>query len=161
MQRPKRVRITERLPRFFTKLGVGTALLVLVLLAGALLVGFVRLAWTEHQINQAIARQESANAAQIALNQQLKGQADYAESDGAIEQAARDRLGMAKDGDTVLRPNLVPPSTAVAPTPTPPLTHTLDTPAITQVASLPPRSATATNALEWWHALFPPPDAQP
>lgn len=154
-QRPQRSR--PQLGPLATKVGVATILLALVAVAGALLVGFVRLTWTEHQINQSIARQEAEIQAQRTANEQDKGRAAHSESDGSVEQAAREQLGMAREGETVLRPNLVLQPT---PTPLPPVD-----PATPQNTTLPlgepPRSVTAANALHWWHALFPGADVRP
>ena len=71
--------------RVLQRVGVGLLLLALLGLAGGLMVGFVRMAWQEHQINREMERQKAENAAQAALNLKLKGQADFAESDVAAE----------------------------------------------------------------------------
>lgn len=142
--------------QLFTRVTVGGALLVLMLVAGALVVNFVRLTWTEHQINQQIARQEARNAAQRGLNLEYQGRADYMESDMAIEQAARERLGMAYEGETVMRPNIVQQPTPTIPPPTAPPGLA----AIVPISDL-PSSVTAANAVRWWRALFPGAGARP
>ncbi|GAC1363911.1 MAG: hypothetical protein NVS4B8_14090 [Herpetosiphon sp.] len=154
MQRPTQPLPFDRLPRLFTKLGISTILLVLLLIAGALLVGFVRLAWIEHQLNQSIDRQQVAILTQRTLNEQLKGQADYSESDAAMEQAARDRLGMAREGETVIKPNVVIEPTATVAPPRSALGFSTST----EVRVANPREA---NALGWWHAFFPRHDVRP
>ena len=125
-------------------------LIGLLVLAGSLSVGFVRMAWQEHQINRAIARQESQNTQQVNSNQVLEGLAGFAESDVAVEQAARERLGMAREGETVLLPTVVLPA---APTPAP------ETP---QVAlPVPVRFEPEANAARWLRAFFPGEAAAP
>ncbi len=161
MQAPGQPKWTARLPQLLNKLGVGSLLLGLLLIAGALLVGFVRLTWTEHQINQAIVRQQAANAAAQQRNAELSGQADYAESDSAAEQAARERLGMAREGETVVRPNFVTAPTA-APLPSAEPSSTapsIANPPSSAVVPAPP--SRASNAAHWWRALFPGSAARP
>ena len=131
--------------------GVLVLLLALLFLAGGLLVGFVQMAWQEHQINRAIEHQQAQNAKQRERNRRLQGAAEFAESDVAAEQAARERLGMAREGETVLLPTVVlPPAPTVAPTATVP-----------GEAPVPPAAQVETNALRWFRALFPGPDAVP
>ncbi len=128
------------------------ALLALLVLAGGLLAGVVRMAWQEHQINRAIERQQAQNAQQGERNLQLQGAADFAESDVAAERAARERLGMARDGEMVLLPTVVLP---VAPPVVPP-----EAPA--SVADSTTREIDAqTNPSRWFRAFFPGPEALP
>jgi len=63
--------------------------------------------------------QRSANAQLAADNLRLKGLAEWAESDVAAEQAARERLGMAREGEIVLLPTVVLPTSATATVPRP------------------------------------------
>lgn len=130
--------------------GLALVLLGLLFLSGGLLVGFVRMAWQEHQINRAIERQLSQNAQQEARNIALAGQAAFAESDVAAEKAARERLGMARDGETVLLPTVVLP-----PTPTPLPSEPLSALEVAEPEQ--PRS----NVARWAKALFPGPDVMP
>ena len=137
MQRPQ-----SRFGPLVARFSVGTVLLVLFLLAGSLLVGFVRLAWLEHRINQDINRQVALNDAQRARNLALQGQADYSGSDAAVEQAARERLGMAREGETVLRPEIIAaPTPSVVPAVPAPLA--VATPAAVG-------NAIVGNARGWW-----------
>ena len=129
-------------------------LLGLLVLAGGLSVGFVRMAWQEHQINRAIARQESQNIQQVNRNQVLEGLASFAESDVAAEQAARERLGMARPGETVLLPTVVLPPVPVQP-PAPPA----EAPPVALPVSV--RFEPESNAARWVQAFFPGPDALP
>ncbi len=141
--------------RLLQRSGVSLLLIALLFLAGGLVVGFVRMAWQEHQINREMERQQAENAAQVDRNLRLKGQAEYAESDVAAEQAARERLGMARDGETVLLPTVVLPPTPTAAVPA--LAAAPD-------RLVPPSQARAesrSNAARWFKALFPGPDAVP
>lgn len=134
-----------------TRWSTRAALLVLVLIAGSLLVGFVRMTWTLQQIKQAQAQAEAkvAEAKQVAL--QRKGEAEYRESDVYAEQAAREQLGYARDGDTVILPTVVAP---VPPTTVPTVQPEASAPV--DVADDP-----AANYQRWWAALFPEPERQP
>ena len=141
--------------RVLQRVGVSLLLVVMLVLAGSLLVGFVQRAWQEHQLNRAIERQEAQNAQQKERNNQLKGAAEFAESDVAAEQAARERLGMAREGETVLLPTVVLPA---PPTPAP-------AEAPIDVAALPPTATVAEpdqpNVVRWMRAVFPSHDAAP
>jgi cell division protein FtsB len=127
-------------------------LTTLLILAGTLLVGFVRMTWTEHQINQSSERQMAINETQRERNAELKGEAEYRESDVYAEQAAREQLGMAREGDTVLLPTVVLPPTAV-PTMEP------QTPAASSAPAAAPEDL--PNYQRWWQALFPGQGATP
>src|SRR5207253_3013374 len=97
-------------PHLLQRGGVFLLLIIMLVLAGSLLIGFVQRAWQEHQLNRAIEQQAAQNDYQRAQNLRLKGAADFAESDVAIEQAARERLGMAREGETVLLPTIILPA---------------------------------------------------
>jgi cell division protein FtsB len=148
---PRRKLISTRV---LQRLGVSLLLLVMLFLAGSLLLGFVERAWQEHQLNRAIERQRAQNAQQQERNDRLKGAAEFAESDVAAEQAARERLGMAREGETVLLPTVVLP-----PPPTPaPAAAPID------VAELPESdelTRSEPNVVRWMHAVFPSHDAAP
>ncbi len=148
---PRRKLISTRV---LQRLGVSLLLLVMLFLAGSLLLGFVERAWQEHQLNRAIERQSAQNAQQRDRNNRLKGAAEFAESDVAAEQAARERLGMAREGETVLLPTVVLP---------PPHTPTPDAAPI-DVVELPEADELARsepNVVRWMHAVFPSHDAAP
>jgi cell division protein FtsB len=144
------------LARALQRAGVALLLLALLGLAGGLMVGFVRMAWQEHQINREMERQKAENAAQAALNLKLKGQADFAESDVAAELAARERLGMARDGETVLLPTVVLPTT---PTPAPADGAAVAAGPATQPTDQPTEAQTNTG--RWIKAFFPSHGAVP
>lgn len=139
-------------PQVVTRWGTRLILLFLMVLAGGLMVGFVRMTWTQHQINQASERQRAENETQRARNAALKGQAEFRESDVFAEQAAREQLGMAREGETVLLPTIVvpaasPPPTTQSPNPAAPATG---------LAAAAGAEEIAPNYQRWWQALFPP-----
>jgi cell division protein FtsB len=149
---PRRKLISTRV---LQRLGVSLLLIVMLFLAGSLLLGFVQRAWQEHQLNRAIERQSAQNAQQRERNNRLKGAAEFAESDVAAEQAARERLGMAREGETVLLPTVVLP-----PPPTPaPATAPIDVAELTAADGQLARSE--PNVVRWMHAVFPGNDAAP
>ena len=148
---PRRKLISTRV---LQRLGVSLMLVVMLFLAGSLLLGFVQRAWQEHQLNRAIERQSAQNAQQRERNNRLKGAAEFAESDVAAEQTARERLGMAREGETVLLPTVVlPPSATPAPAVAP-----IDVAALPESGEL---ARSHPNAVRWMHAVFPSNDTAP
>lgn len=137
-----------------TRWGTRALLLVLMILSGALLVNFVRMTWIEHQLNQASEQQRAVNEAQRQRNLELEGEAAFRESEVYAEQAAREQLGMAREGETVLLPTVVLP----APTPAPPSESAQAVPSPTPA---PVQPSDMTNYQRWWRALFAAPDAGP
>lgn len=151
--KPARLRtrlLSQRIVRWVTR----ALLAVLIVLSGALLVNFVRMTWIEHQINQASEQQRAVNEAQRQRNLQLAGEAEFRESDVYVEQAAREQLGMAREGETVLLPTVVLP----APTEGPSAAESEVTPDPTPVAIEP---VVVANYQRWWRAFFPGADARP
>jgi cell division protein FtsB len=142
--------------RVLQRFGVSLLLMVMVFLAGSLLVGFVQRAWQEHQLNRAIEQQAAQNEQQRAHNARLKGAADFAESDVAAEQAARERLGMAREGEMVLLPTIVVPQSPTA-------IPTAEAEAVPGELSSKAANAVErqTNVARWIHALFPGRDTVP
>lgn len=134
-------------PQTLARWGTRLVLLALLAVACGLMVGFVRMTWTRHQLTQARLAQATINEEQRARNAALKGEAEYRESDVYAEQAAREQLGMARDGETVLLPTIVAPAVPqpqAAPT-TGPVTPA---PELAQAEATP-------NYQRWWQALFP------
>ena len=129
--------------------GVRVVLVVLCVLVGLLGVGFVRMAWLEHKINATIAHQTALNEVQLARNKELEREGLYRESDAYAELAAREQLGMARLGETVLLPTMV----------TPPQPQPSADAAVTQPRA--PSDATPPNYQRWWYAFFPSNDARP
>lgn len=137
-------------PQVVTRWGTRLMLLLLLVLAGGLMVGFVRMTWTQHQINQSSERQRAENEAQRAHNAALKGQAEFRESDVYAEQAAREQLGMAREGETVLLPTIVVPAAA------PPAPQSSNPAAPRpETAAAAPQAEIAPNYQRWWQAFFP------
>jgi cell division protein FtsB len=146
---PRRPLISKKSTQRF---GASLVLVGLVFLGALIVVGFVERAYQEHQLNRAIERQRAENEAQKARNLELAGLADWSESDAAAELAARERLGMAREGEIVVLPTVVLPP---APTPIPPVTEAL------AQAQVDPLAPPTTNVERWAQAFFPPhaPDA--
>ena len=136
--------------------GARLVLLALVCVAIGLLIGFVRMTWNEHKINQDSEQQLAVNEVQAQRNAALKGDAEYRESDTYVEEAAREQLGMARDGDTVVLPTVVLPAPAAAAPPA-----LAPAPAVTSALAPAEVSADAPNYRRWWRALFPGPAVQP
>ena len=134
--------------------GARLVLLALVFVAIGLLIGFVRMTWTEHKLNQDSAQQLAVNQLQEQRNAALKGDAEYRESDSYVEQAAREQLGMARDGETVLLPTVVLPAPSA---PAPDASAAPVAPAVVETELGGP----APNYARWWRALFPGADARP
>ncbi|MBV9788247.1 MAG: septum formation initiator family protein [Chloroflexi bacterium] len=152
MPRPQLRNLRPKIdPQVFARWGTRLILLLLMVLAGGLMVGFVRMTWTQHQINQANERQRAENEAQRAHNADLKGQAEFRESDVFAEQAAREQLGMAREGEVVLLPTIVVPA---SPLPSPQSSNPA-APASEMVAAT-VEAEIAPNYQRWWQALFPP-----
>lgn len=129
------------------KWGARALLLLLIGLTGVLVFSFARMTWMERQINQALIQQRAANEALHIQIKRLKAEAEYRESDAYVEQAAREQLGMAREGETVLLPTVVIPASPM-PRPT--------------ARAEPPTSESVTipNYQRWWRAFFPT-DATP
>lgn len=134
-------------PQTLARWGTRLVLLALLAVACGLMVGFVRMTWTRHQLTQARLEQAAINQEQRAHNAALKGEAEYRESDVYAEQAAREQLGMARDGETVLLP------TVVAPAVQPPQVAPTTGPAVAMVELA--LAAPTPNYQRWWRALFP------
>lgn len=136
-------------PQRATRWGVRLLFAVLCVLVILLSIGFGRMAWREHELNIVVAQQRAANEAQQARNKALEAEAKYRESDAYVELAARDQLGMARPGETVLLPTMV----------TPPLPQPSPSSATQQTGST--RAKTQPNYKRWWDALFPHTPTQP
>jgi cell division protein FtsB len=119
--------------------------LVLVALSLWLLVNFVGQVVAAARMDRQIADRQAENARIAAENQALKDRVSFAESPAYAEQIAREQLGYAREGDTVILPTLperkaAPVTTAPAPLPAPPA---------------------QPNWRGWLRAFFPAPPASP
>ena len=120
----------------------GARLIALVLAALSLwlLVNFVGQVVAGARMDRQIVERQAANAQIEAENKALEQRAAFAESPAFAEQIAREQLGYAREGDTVILPTLpertqVPAAAAAAPLPAP---------------------AHQPNWRGWVRALFPP-----
>ncbi len=118
--------------------------LVLVLLALWLLANFVGQVIASARMDRQIAEKQAEMALIADENQALKDRLAFAESPAFAEQIAREQLGYAREGDTVILPTLPERSAAPAPAAPAPL-----------VAPQP-----EPNWKGWARALFSP-DLQP
>ena len=119
--------------------------MTLVLLSLALwsLIGFIGQVITSAQMERRKQELQAENAQIEAENEHLKAQVAYAESPVYADRIAREQLGYAREGDTVILPTF-PESTTVAIAPTPvPL----------------PTSTPEPNWRGWVQAFFPPAQA--
>lgn len=121
--------------------GTHIVALVMLLLMLSLVIHFV------NQVLQSahLEAEREALATEVAQleaeNQQLLGAVEYVESDLYVERIAREELGYAREGETVVLPNFVEP------TPTPP-------PSTPEVSLLPPPTP-QPNWQGWWESFFP------
>jgi hypothetical protein len=112
----------------------------LIALSLWLLGSFIGQVNTAAQMDRSLAA-EQANIDKLATeNQQLQTTVAYVESPAYAEQIARDQLGYARDGDTILLP-ILPPETP-APTATPPAPV--------------PTPVPEPNWRGWMRSFFPP-----
>jgi cell division protein FtsB len=89
--------------------------LVLVILALWLLANFVGQVIASARMDRQIAEKQAEMAQIAAENQALKDRLVFAESPAFAEQIAREQLGYAREGDTVVLPTLPERSAAFAP----------------------------------------------
>ncbi|HEX5691273.1 MAG TPA: septum formation initiator family protein [Roseiflexaceae bacterium] len=99
--------------------------LVLVALSLWLLANFVGQVVVAARMDRQIAERQAENAQIKTENQALTDRMQFAESPAYAEQVAREQLGYAREGDTVILPTLpehkaAPSSAAPAPLPAPP-----------------------------------------
>lgn len=110
--------------------GMHILTLIMLILSLWMMAGFVGQIMTGAQLEQRRAALVAENARIEATNRALLDQVEYAESPAYAEQIAREQLGMAAEGDTVVLPtfedrpagdhNTTPTSRALpAPTPQP------------------------------------------
>lgn len=123
--------------------GIHLVTIGLVALSLWLLASFVGQVITSAQMERRKQELQAENAQIEAENEHLKAQVAYAESPVYADRIAREQLGYAREGDTVILPTF-PESTTVAIAPTP--------------APL-PASAPQPNWRGWVQAFFPPAQA--
>ncbi|GAB4123485.1 MAG: hypothetical protein Fur005_35450 [Roseiflexaceae bacterium] len=119
--------------------GAAVASLVLLAVSIWMLTNIISQVVAGFQLNRQYEQVAAEVAAIEAANADLKKEVEIAESPAYAEQVAREQLGMAREGDTVILPTI--PDVA-APTPTPP------------PAPL-PTPTPQPNWRGWQQALFP------
>jgi cell division protein FtsB len=121
-RRPARAGFSERLTARlrFRQSGAVIASLVMVVISCWMLAGIVSQVVTGARLDHQRAAADAEIAAIEQRNAQLEDEVTYAESPAYAEQVAREQLGMAREGDTVILPTFpeVTPTPA-APTPAP------------------------------------------
>jgi len=105
--------------------GARLVALVLVVLSLWLLVNFVGQVVVSARMDRQIEERQAQNERIASENAALKARAAFVESPAFAEQIAREQLGYARDGDTVILPTLperkpAPVSSAPMPIPAPP-----------------------------------------
>lgn len=100
--------------------GVHVLTLAMVVLSLWMMASFVGQITTGAQLEQRRAALIAENARIEATNRALLSQVEYAESPAYAEQIAREQLGLAAEGDTVVLPTFEErPANEVTPTPVP------------------------------------------
>jgi cell division protein FtsB len=125
--------------RGLLSIGLGAIMLALI---GLLIANFIGQVLQSARLEASRADLQVEVDQLAAAQQRLEAGVAYAESDVNVERIAREQLGYARDGDTVILPQVA------APTPAP--TSAASPPAPT--AALAP----AANWRGWWDAFFPP-----
>jgi cell division protein FtsB len=96
----------KSLPFDASRSGVRLVVLILVILALGLLVNFVGQVVAGAQLSRQISEREADIALLAAQNDALQEQLEFALSPAYAEQVAREQLGLAREGDTVILPTL-------------------------------------------------------
>jgi cell division protein FtsB len=120
--------------------GKHIAIIIMLLLMLSLVINFVNQVLQSAHL-EARRTEMATEVAQLeAQNQQLLGAVEYAESEQHVERVAREELGYAREGETVVVPLFTEP------TPTPPLP--------TPVVEVRPTPTIQPNWQRWWGAVF-------
>ena len=120
--------------------GVHLITLVLAVLSLWSLVGFVGQVISSAQMERHKEELRAENAKLAAENTQLQDRIAEAKSPDYADRIAREQLGYAREGDTVILPTLLQPTAAPANSPAPP----------------PPAKVPDPNWRRWVNAFFPP-----
>ena len=120
--------------------GVHLITLILAVLSLWSLIGFVSQVISSAQMERRKEELRAENAKLVAENTQLQDRIAEAKSPDYADRIAREQLGYARDGDTVILPTLPQPTTALANPAQPPL----------------PAKALDPNWRRWVNAFFPP-----
>ncbi len=140
-----------RIPSLFGQKRVSPATLIILVLGTFFLYSFVNQLIRQAQLEQFRA-EIRANVARLkSENASLQQSVDFVESNDYAEQIAREQLGYARTGDTVLMPTF--PDQMVTGTVTTTTSNSLKK---TPLLSIIPPPAVATpepNWMRWWHML--------
>lgn len=98
--------LLKSLPFDASRSGVRLVVLILVILALGLLVNFVSQVVAGAQLSRQIEERQTEIALLAAENERLQDQLEFAQSPAYAEQIAREQLGFAREGDTVILPTL-------------------------------------------------------
>lgn len=134
----QRMRVFQLPQGLLGRSGRRLAVLVLALITLSLVVSFGEQVVQGARMEQQRRDLEDEVAQLRAERDLLDAGAAYAESDVYVEQRAREMLNLARQGDTVILPQLPPPAPTATPAP--------------QALPLPPAEP---NWLKWWRAFFP------
>lgn len=115
------------------------ATVALVLLSASIAVNFGELIVRGAEIQQEVAQQRAVNVAHEAELHHLKALLGYYQSSVHVEMVAREQLGYAREGDTVILPSMLIPEPAEQPAPP-------------EAIPAPPPTP---NWVLWWSAFFP------
>lgn len=121
--------------------GMHLLMLLLVITTLSLMINFVRQMVRSTQLEAERIELATEVALLEASTQELEGAVSYVESDVYVERVAREQLGYAREGDTVVLPQFIIPT--ATPAPDDPDYPTLPIP-------------DEPNWLRWWRALFAP-----
>lgn len=129
----------SRLP--FQQSGMHLVTLALGLLTVSLLINFVNQVIQSATLEARRATLQQEVQALEAENLHLRGAVEYVESDVYVERVAREQLGYAREGETVVLPRML------LPTPTPPAAP---------AAATAPQPTAVPNWQGWWEAFQAP-----
>ena len=129
------------------------ATLIVLVMGAFFLFSFVNQVIRQAQLEQ-YREEVRADVARLrSENATLQQSVEYVESNDYAEQIAREQLGYARTGDTVLMPTF--PDQVVSSTVTTAITNTLSTNPTPITTTLPPTivAAPEPNWMRWWHML--------
>lgn len=141
-----------RIPLLFGLRRMSPATLIVLVMGAFFLFSFVNQVIRQAQLEQ-FREEVRADVARLrSENATLQQSVEYVESNDYSEQIAREQLGYARSGDTVLMPTY--PDQVVSSTITTAITNTLN-PNSPAATTLPPTTVAAPepNWMRWWHML--------
>ncbi len=142
-----------RIPSLFGRRRMSPATLIVLVMGAFFLFSFVNQVIRQAQLEQ-FREEVRADVARLrSENATLQQSVEYVESNDYAEQIAREQLGYARAGDTVLMPTF--PDQVVSSTVTTAITNTLSTNPTPITTTLPPTivAAPEPNWMRWWHML--------